>query len=138
MYKHIENNTTSIVFELEADNSNIKDFYSADVVGNRRFAQNYGGYPRSEIAEINDQVSLVTAQNLLRDLNVFEPSNPNAGLSDAEIMLGHRSKYQQTASESVSWLEGQIAIRDANRNPTQPSQESETIQFDSNDNPSES
>ena len=134
MKRHIDAAAQSVVLPvLLDDNSNINDFFCADVVGNRRFAQNYGGYPRSEIAEINEQASLVTAQNLLRDLNVFEPSNVNAGLSDAQIMLGHRSKYMQTPSESVQWLEGQLQLRDAQRYAKQHENDSGTISFTDND-----
>ena len=135
--KHIEAAALAVVLpELLEDNSNIRIFFCADVVGNRRFAQNYGGYPRSEIAEINEQASLVTAQNLLRDLNVFEPTNENAGLSDAQIMLGHKSKYMQTASESVEWIEGQLQIRDAQSYAKQHENDagSTTIDFTENSN----
>lgn len=101
---------------LASDGSNAGDFYCADVVGNRRFAQNYGGYPRSDIAEINSQVTIEAKANLLNDLVDYSPSdNPNAGKTDAEIMLGHKSKYIQTPSEMVRWLDGQLEIRDARR-----------------------
>ena len=53
LQKHIDANLLVGSPKLEKDNSNIRDFYCADVVGDRRFAQNYGGYPRSDIAEIN-------------------------------------------------------------------------------------
>ena len=89
---HIAASAVVFLPELNEDRSNIADFFCADVVGDRRFAQNYGGYPRSDIAEINAQASLQQAQSLLRDLQVFEPSNDNAGLSDAQIMLGHKSE----------------------------------------------
>lgn len=133
--QHIDNNLFVGCPTLNKDKSNIRDFYSADVVGNRRFAQNYGGYPRSDIAEINEQASLQQAQSLLRDLQVFEPTNENAGLNDAEIMLGHKSKYLQSASEMVPWLEQQIAIRDAKRNPKPSSDNENLIQFDNDSNP---
>lgn len=102
--------------KMEVDGSNAGDFYVADVVGNRTFAQNFGGYPRSEIAEINAQTNLAQQVALLNNLvDYSKNSNLNAGLTDAEIMLGHRSKYQQTASEQQTWLEGQLKNRDAKR-----------------------
>lgn len=102
--------------KMEVDGSNTGDFYVADVVGNRKFAQNFGGYPRSEIAEINAQTNLAQQAALLNNLvDYSKNSNPNAGLTDAEIMLGHRSKYQQTASEQQSWLEVQLKNRVAKR-----------------------
>ena len=95
---HIENSTytATICPELSDDGSNVSDFYCADVVGNRKFAQNYGGYPRSEIAEINAAATMQEQMNLLSQLNDYTSgNNPNAGLSDAEIMLSHKSKYQK-------------------------------------------
>lgn len=129
---HIEATIPQFDFEIKEDKSNISDFFCADVVGNRRFAQNYGGYPRSDIAEINAQTSLSAAENLLRDLQVFDVDNPNAGLSDAEIMLSHKSKYMQSASEVQGWLENQIAIRDAKRQQMQDSKEG-IINFENDD-----
>ena len=61
MQKHIDAALTSIdgnIEYMEKDGSNANRFFCADVVSNRKFAQNYGGYPRSEIAEINDQANL--------------------------------------------------------------------------------
>lgn len=99
---------------LADDKSNIDCFFTADVVGHKRFAMNFGGYPRSEIAEINAQANLEVQMSLLSELQDFSTgNNPNAGLTDAEIMLSHRSKYMQTASEMQSWIESQLAYRDA-------------------------
>lgn len=137
--KHIEDNLFVDCPVVNEDKSNIKDFYVADVVGNRKFAQNFGGHPRSDIAEINSQASLATAENLLRDLQVFEPTNDNAGLNDAEILLGLKSRYQQTPSEMVEFCESQIQIRDAKRAEAARQQNKEgTIDFSETEIPSES
>lgn len=103
--------------ELKSDGSNSHAFFIADVVGNRRFAQNFGGYPRSEIAEINSAASLEQQKLLLAQLNDYRSAADmqNAGLSDREIMLSHKSKYMQTASELQDYLCEQIKIRDAKR-----------------------
>ena len=115
--KHITNSfCADINPKLSDDKSNVSCFYCADTVGHKRFAQNFGGYPRSEIAEINAQANLQNQMNLLSELQDYSTgNNPNAGLSDAEIMLSHRSKYLQTATEMQSWLENQLAIRDSRR-----------------------
>ena len=136
--EHIEVSTyiDSICPKLNDDGSNVGDFYCADVVGNRRFAQNYGGYPRSEIAEINDAATMQEQMNLLSQLNDYTPSdNPNAGLSDAEIMLSHRSKYQQCATELQSWIVNQINIRDARVAESKKSVSPDTIEFNKEDSP---
>ena len=136
--EHIEISTheATICPKLNVDGSNVGDFYCADVVGNRRFAQNYGGYPRSEIAEINAAASMQEQMNLLSQLNDYTPSdNPNAGLSDAEIMLSHRSKYQQCATEMQSWIVNQINIRDARVAEAKKSVSPDTIEFKNVDEP---
>lgn len=121
---------------LESDGSNVNGFYCADVVGGRRFVQNFAGYPRSEIAEINDAASLEEQISLLSSLQDYSPSdNPNAGKTDAEIMLGHKSKYIQTPSESVRWLEGQLHDRSVQR---EAASSEVTIKFDNVDVPENS
>lgn len=116
---HIEESVAEMVKsipEFKKDGSNSCDFFCADVVGARRFVQNFGGYPRSEIAEINAQASLQAQMNLLQDLEDYSPkTNPNAGLTDAQIMLSHKSKYQQAPSEMQDWLSEQIKLRDTVR-----------------------
>lgn len=129
---HIDANTHNDAYPvLESDGSNADQFYAADVVGNRRFAHNYGGYPRSEIAEINEAASLEQQMSLLNDLRDMSPTdNPNAGKTDAEIMLGHKSKYLQTPSESVKWLESQLEER---RGAFETEESKDTIKFNENE-----
>lgn len=101
--------------ELKADGSNSKDFFAIDSVSVKKFAQNYGGYPRSDIAEINEQSNVMIQAEMLSRLQQLPVSDSNSGLSDQEIMLQHRSKYCQTAGEQISWLEELIKYRDAQR-----------------------
>lgn len=118
---------------LKEDGTNKNMFFCADVVGARRFALNFGGYPRSEIAELNEMTNIQQQAQLLSQLQDYSPqSNPNAGLTDAEIMLGHKSKYCQTPSETISWLEGQLHQRDVERQAQTPP--SDTISFSENQN----
>ena len=138
MQSHIDSQNYDINPTLNEDNGNISMFFCADVVGSKRFANNFGGYPRSEIAEINAAADLNQQANLLAQLNDYSSNdNPNAGLSDAEIMLGHRSKYCQTPSEQVAWLESQIHERDMKRQAAQMKSET-TIDFSETETPSES
>lgn len=102
--------------KLSSDGSNKSMFYSADVLGSKRFALNFAGYPRSDIALINEQADARLAAEMVSLLDDYSSSvNVNAGKTDAEIMLSHRSKYCQTASERISWLESQISRRDSDR-----------------------
>lgn len=99
---------------LAKDGSNAKDFFGVDTT--RKFALNHGGYPRSELAQIFEQENLVAQANLLEQMVDYTPTtNPTAGLTDVEISLMHRSKYQQTPNEMQTWLDGQIQIRDVKR-----------------------
>ena len=108
--------TTQIMYEpLKKDGSNAQDFVCADVVGTKKFAKNHGGYPRNDIALINEAASLDMQKALLAQLETVPTSDENSGLSDYQIMLGHKSKYQQAPSEMQDFIESQLKIRDALR-----------------------
>ena len=113
--KHVTQAAKAIKLpKFNKDGSNASDFYSADVVGHKRFAQNFGGYPRSEIAEINAQTNLENAKQLLSQLTDFsEAGNQNAGVPDAVISMGHKSKYMQCPAEMIDYVDSQLAKRDA-------------------------
>lgn len=116
--KHVKAAAKSIVNPaFNKDGSNASDFYVADVVGHKRFAQNFGGYPRSEIAEINAQTNLQVAKQLLSQMSDFtgDVNNQNAGVPDAVISMGHKSKYLQTPAEQIDFIDSQLAIRDGLR-----------------------
>ena len=91
MQKHIDGALASIdsrIEYMEKDGSNADRFFCADVVSGRKFAQNFGGYPRSEIAEINAQANLELQKSMLAQLVDFtNQPNPTAGMTDAQIML---------------------------------------------------
>lgn len=114
--EHVDNALSRIVLpELKKDGSNAKDFFGVDT-RQRQWQLNHGGYSRSELAVINEQENLAAKANLLEQMVDYTPfSNPTAGLTDVEISLMHRSKYQQTPNEMQTWLEGQAQIRDAKR-----------------------
>lgn len=132
MYAHVAQFNAVLIPELLEDGSNLSDFFIADVVGHCRFAQNFGGYPRSEIAEINSQASLQTAMSLFNDLQQSEGSYLPADMSSDEIMLSHKSKYIQAPSEMIDFIEKQLYLRDSKRSASTPPKEN-TIEFDAND-----
>lgn len=145
LQNHIDVALEAIVVEpLKEDGSNAGDFFVADIVGNKKFAQNFGGYPRSEIAEINECTNLEMQKSLLNALTDYRSGadGQNAGLSDVQIAMGHRSKYQQAPSEMQDWIETQlqnsydarVAQLNALRARTAPK---ENIKFDLNDTPNE-
>ena len=50
---------------LKSDKSNLSDFYSADLFETRdESLKNYGGYPRNELAIINEAQSVATVKAL--------------------------------------------------------------------------
>lgn len=135
--EHIKNSFHENISPVLADDGSNKDaFYCADVVGSRKFVLNHGGYPRSEIAELNEMTNVQQMQSLLSQMADYSPSsNLNAGLTDAEIMLGHKSKYLQTPSESVCWLEEQLRIRASQREAAvSQSEPGDKISFEQNQN----
>lgn len=96
------------------DKDTVNGYYRADVIDGK-FTENYGGWPRNDIALINEQTSLEAAKVMLDNLTTLPENNGNAGLSDFDIMLSHKSKYCQSPSEVTSWIENQLALRDSKR-----------------------
>lgn len=123
---------------LSSDGSNKKDFFIPDVIGNKRFAQNYGGYPRSDIAVINEQNDLAVAKGLLESLQDYSQPDVNQGRSDAELLLALQSKYCQTPSEQISYFANEIARRDILRMVNgSPIENPNGIQFNADDVPND-
>lgn len=97
---------------FKKDGSNKGDFYGVETLSSQKFAQNYGGYPRSDIALINEQQNLSVAESMLENLPDFSTqNNPNQGLSDIEIIKGIQSKYMQSPAEVIPYLEKKIQER---------------------------
>lgn len=98
--------------ELKQDGSNKSSFYNsgADV---KSFERNAAGYIRSDIAAIREQQDQAVAAAMLSRLQEIPADNPNAGKSDAEILLSHKSKYCQTPSEMTKYIEGQLELRES-------------------------
>lgn len=132
LQKHIDNFIDGFEVEkLSADGSNKDRFYCADVIGSKRFAQNYAGYPRNDIALINEQQNFRVAESMMIELSQLPVSDSNAGLTDEQILLGHRSKYIQTPAESVAFIEQQIQLRRSQREAE--SLKEQSIKFDESD-----
>ena len=50
---------------MREDGKNKGDFYGVETLCAKKFAQNYGGYPRSDIALINEQSNIMVARQML-------------------------------------------------------------------------
>lgn len=103
------------VMTLDADGKNKQDFFVPDIIGDKRFALNYGGYPRSDIAIINEQQNFALAKAMFEQLADYGSNSSDSGVSDAELLLGLRSKYCQSASEQIRYFENEISRRDSLR-----------------------
>lgn len=119
--------TLASVPTLDKDGSNKADFFLPDVIGSRKFVRNFAGYPRSDIAIINEQTNQKVAEALLNDL--VDYSSPNSARSDTDFQLSLRSKYCQTPSEMIRYFDGELARRDSLRQ----SLDHETSKADSTD-----
>lgn len=122
------------VATLKKDGSNKSDFFVCDVVGAQKFARNFGGHPRSDLALINEQNDLRVAENLLNRLQDFGSApDTNAGLSDTEILLAHRSKYCQAPAEQIAYFESELNRRASLKETTSQPPKDNVIQFDNTD-----
>lgn len=123
-----------ILPKLAKDGSNKGDFYSTETLVSKKFAQNFGGYPRSDIAIINDQNNMAVARAMIEQLIDYSSvGNPNDGKSDTEIMLGVQSKYMQSPAEFLPYFENEIAKRDAALAVAAQSRSVETPKVDVNE-----
>lgn len=103
---------------LERDGSNRSDFFCADVLSGKEFARNYGGYPRSDLAQLREAASIDLQRELASRLvdygdgGVQIPDGSSSADLDAAF-LSLKSRYQQTPSEVVGYIENQLKVRDA-------------------------
>lgn len=97
---------------LADDGSNRSMFYAVSDLTKDGFARNFGGYPRSDIAIINEQQNISVARAMLENLPDYHSADsPNIG-SDVDIMNSVRSKYMQSPSEILPFIEKEIEKRD--------------------------
>lgn len=100
--------------KLAVDGSNASGFYKADILSlDGKEFKNYGGYPRNEVAVINEQQNEVVARALAdRLVQVPDDSRTVEQVSDTDLMLMAKSKYMQTPSEIIAHNERILQIRD--------------------------
>lgn len=100
---------------IASDGKNASDFYRPDVipVEGDEF-RNYGGYPRNELAIINEQQSIVVAQALAdKIVTLPDDTKLEKDVSDVDLRLSLRSRYCQTPSEQIAHHERMLELRDA-------------------------
>lgn len=85
----------------------VDDFAAQD------FAKNYGGFARSDVAILEEQQDLTYVNNLLARLTERHSDGIlESAMSDADLMLAHKSKYCQSASERIKYYENLLEERD--------------------------
>lgn len=110
---HFVENFKCVLFDVNGSNSH--DFAKVDVLGNKRFNDNYAGWPRSDLALIDSQSDFKVAKAMAMELVQFDSPNVNDGLTDQEILLQAKSKYCQAPSEQMKYYERMIELRDQKR-----------------------
>ena len=98
--------------KLKEDKSNLSAFYKPDTFGTEQPCfKNYGGWPRNELAIINETESIEVAK-ALADKLVSLPDDTKVNVPDSQLSLMLKSKYCQTPSEQVAHYERVIEARD--------------------------
>lgn len=99
---------------LAQDGSNGSQFYTGDVLNLRGDEfKNYGGWPRNELAIINEQQSEAIAQAMCDKLvQVHDDGTLEKDMPDSELRLQLKSRYCQTPSEQTAHFERLLEIRD--------------------------
>lgn len=91
---------------------NASAFYAVlDVNSQKSFTKNFGGYPRSDIAQIADEQNQEVALQLMANLQE-RLSDGFVDADDAQLLASHRSRYCQTPSEMVAFVDNVLSQRD--------------------------
>lgn len=110
MYYNI-NSPGRVMPDIKCTKENVNAFYTVcDIPTQQSFARNYGGYVRSDIAQIIEEQNQEVAVQL--SARLVERPDDTSDDSVVDLIAAHRSKYVQTPSEMISWLDNQLAIRD--------------------------
>lgn len=98
--------------QLDEDKSNLSAFYKPDTFGTEQPCfKNYGGWPRNELAIINETESIEVAK-AIADKLVSLPDDTQVNVPDSQLSLMLKSKYCQTPSEVVAHYERILEARD--------------------------
>lgn len=113
MYYNI-NLHTDVIPAIAVSKENVAAFYSvADIPTQKSFVRNYGGYIRSDIAQIIDEQNQEVAMQL--SARLIERPDDTSDKSVVDILAAHHSKYAQTPSEMIAFIDNQLALRDQKR-----------------------
>lgn len=97
--------------ELNEDKSNVGDFFAADVIAGKSFAQNSAGWVQNDVDRIIRERDESTQQALLQRLQELPTNAHPADADNTALLMSLRSRYSQTASEVTRFIEQQLEIQ---------------------------
>lgn len=103
--------------ELNEDKSNVGDFFAADVIAGKSFAQNSAGWVQNDVDRIIRERDESTQQALLQRLQEIPTNGHPADADNTALLMSLRSRYSQTASEVTRFIEQQLEIQQINSAP---------------------
>lgn len=130
MITRVDYKVPEITFDITQDN--LKDFFVADVHGGRKFLLNDGGYPMNDIDMILRQQDASVRESLVKGLDEIPTTGVPSDTPNTEVLLGLRSRYQQTPSEMVRFYEKQLEIAQSRAESVQ---QQESFEFKPSDVP---
>lgn len=99
---------------LNEDKSNVGDFFAADVIAGKSFAQNSAGWVQNDVDRIIRERDESTQQALLQRLQELPTNGHPADADNTALLMSLRSRYSQTASEVTRFIEQQLELQEIN------------------------
>lgn len=131
MYYNI-NQAGQVMPDIKCVPGNVAAFYAvADIPTQKSFVRNYGGYVRSDIAQIIDEQNQEVALQLSSRL--LERPDDTSDKSVVDIIAAHHSKYAQTPSEMIEFIDSRLALRDEKRAAKASDEEKQKIEKEAAD-----
>lgn len=109
--------------ELNEDKSNVGDFFAADVIAGKSFAQNSAGWVQNDVDRIIRERDESTQQALLQRLQELPTNGHPADADNTALLMSLRSRYSQTASEVTRFIEQQLELQEINSVSPSPAAE---------------
>lgn len=103
--------------ELNEDKSNVGDFFAADVIAGKSFAQNSAGWVQNDVDRVIRERDESTQQALLQRLQELPTNGHPADADNTALLMSLRSRYSQTASEVTRFIEQQLELQQINSAP---------------------
>lgn len=105
---------TVLKVDIENPEFTVGGFFSPVTdLEDQAFCLNFAGYPRNDINRILETEDVRVAEYLAQNLMERQSDGKSEqDCSDADLIIGMKSKYDQTASEVVSHLERVLEERD--------------------------